>query len=84
MITVYRTTPDSVTWDVDGRRPLTSSAVYLAGRKACLVRTGGDEHGCVYVGEHKLDESQIDILLDAIKIGTPDGSTEVLLDKEKN
>ena len=67
MIAIYRTTPDSVTWDVDGRRPRTCTAAYLAGRKAYLVRTGGDERGRVNVAGHKLDESQIDELLAAIK-----------------
>ena len=67
MITIYRTTPDSVTWDVDGRRPCKSTAAYLASRKAYLVRTGGDEQGRVKVGDHKLDESQIDELLAAVK-----------------
>ena len=75
MLTIYRTTPDSVTWDVDGRAPSTSSAAYLASRKAYLVRTGGDEQGRVTVGGHMnvgghmLDESQIDTLLAAIEAG---------------
>ena len=67
MLTIYRTTTDSVTWDVDGRRPRTSTAAYLASRKAYLVRTGGDEQGRVNVADHMLDESQIDTLLAAIK-----------------
>lgn len=67
MLTIYRTTPNSVTWDVDGRAPRTSSAAYLASRKAYLVRTGGDELGRVNVAGHLLDESQIDTLLAAIK-----------------
>ena len=67
MLTIYRTTADSVTWDVDGRRPRTSSAAYLASRKAYLVRTGGDARGRVNVADHMLDESQIDELLAAVK-----------------
>ena len=67
ILTIYRTTPDGVTWDVDGRRPRTSSAAYLAARKAYLVRTGGDKTGRVNVADHMLDESQIDELLAAIK-----------------
>ena len=68
MITIHRTTPEfGVTWDVDGRRPRTSTASYLASRKAYLVRTGGDEQGRVNVADHMLDESQIDTLLAAVK-----------------
>ena len=67
MLTIYRTGPDAVTWDVDGRRPRTCTAAYLASRKAYLVRTGGDEQGRVFVGGYMLDESQIDTLLAAIK-----------------
>ena len=67
MLTIHRTTPDSVTWDVDGRRPRTCTAAYLASRKAYLVLTGGDELGRVDVADHVLDESQIDTLLAAIK-----------------
>ena len=67
MLTIYRTGPDAVTWDVDGRRPRTSSAAYLASRKAYLVRTGGDEQGRVNVADHLLDESQIDELIAAVK-----------------
>ena len=67
MLTIYRTTADGVTWDVDGRRPRTCSAAYLASRKAYLVRTGGDELGRVNVADHMLDESQIDTLLAAVK-----------------
>ena len=69
MLTIYRTTPDSVTWDVDGRAPRTSTAAYLASRKAHLVRKGGDDQGRVNVADHMLDESQIDELLAAIKAG---------------
>ena len=67
MLTIYRTTPDGVTWDVDGRRPRTCTAAYLASRKSYLVRTGGDETGRVTVADHMLDESQIDELLAAVK-----------------
>ena len=67
MLTIYRTTPDEVTWDVDGHRPRTCTAGYLASRKAYLVRTGGDEQGRVNVADHMLDESQIDELLAAVK-----------------
>ena len=67
MLTIYRTTPDGVTWDVDGRRPRTCTAGYLASRKAHLVRTGGDEQGRVNVADHMLDESEIDTLLAAVK-----------------
>ena len=69
MLTIYRTTADSVTWSVDGLIQHTSSAEYLAWRKECLVRTGGDEQGRVNVADHMLDESQIDALLAAIKAG---------------
>ena len=69
MLTIYRTTPRTVTWDVDGHLQRTSSAAYLASRKAFLVRTGGDELGRVNVIGHRLDESQIDTLLAAIKAG---------------
>lgn len=75
MINIYRTTDTTVTWDVDGRAPSTSSAAYLASRKAALLRTGGDEQGRVTVGGHMiggghmLDESQIDTLLAAIEAG---------------
>lgn len=76
MLTIYRTSGTTVTWDVDGRRPCTSTAAYLASRKAVLVRTGGDDQGRVTVADHMLDESQIDTLLaamaavwDAIKAG---------------
>ena len=67
MLTTYRSTADSVTWDVDGHRQRTSSLGFLAARKAYLVRTGGDERGRVDVAGHVLDESQIDTLLAAIK-----------------
>ena len=67
MLTIYRTTGTTVTWDVDGRRPRTCTAAYLASRKAYLVRTGGDEQGRVNVADHMLDESQIDTLLAAVK-----------------
>ena len=68
MLTIYRTTTEyGVTWDVDGRRPCTCTAAYLASRKAYLVRTGGDEQGRVNVADHMLDESQIDTLLAAVK-----------------
>lgn len=67
MLTIHRTSPAGVTWDVDGRRQVTCNAAYLAGRKAYLVRTGGDEQGRVFVGGHWLDESQIDELLAAVK-----------------
>lgn len=69
MLTIYRTTPDSVTWDVDGLARRTTRAAYLARRKAYLVRTGGDETGRVSVADHLLDESQIDTLIAAIKAG---------------
>jgi len=67
MLTIHRTTPDGVTWDVDGHRQRTCSAAYLTARKAHLVRTGGDERGRVNVADHLLDESQIDELLAAVK-----------------
>lgn len=67
MINIYRTTPDSVTWDVDSRRPRTCSAAYLASRKAHLVRTGNDSARRINVADHMLEESQIDTLLAAIK-----------------
>lgn len=67
MITIYRTGPDGVTWDVDGHRQRTCTAAYLASRKAYLVRTGGDDRGRVNVADHLLDESQIDTLLAAVK-----------------
>ena len=67
MLTIYRTTADGVTWGVDDLRRHTSTAGYLARRKAHLVRTGGDAQGRVYVGGYMLDESQIDTLLAAIK-----------------
>ena len=67
MLTIYRTTADGVTWDVDGHRPRTCTAGYLASRKAYLVRTGGDEQGRVVVMDNLLDESQIDTLIAAIK-----------------
>ena len=69
MLTIYRTTADDVTWDVDGLVPRTSSAAYLASRKAHLVRTGGDDRGRVTVAGHMLDESQVDTLLAAIEAG---------------
>ena len=67
MLTIYRTTADSVTWSIDGHRQGTCTAAYLASRKAYLVRTGGDEQGRVFVGGYMLDESQIDTLLAAVK-----------------
>ena len=69
MLTIHRTADDAVTWDVDGRRPRTCTAAYLASRKAYLVRTGGDEQGRVNVADHMLDESQIDALLAALEAG---------------
>ena len=69
MIAIYSTTPNTVTWDVDGRRQRTCTADYLAERKAYLVRTGGDYLGRVDVMNRRLDESQIDELIAAIKAG---------------
>lgn len=77
ILTTYRTTPGSVTWDVDGRAPRTCTAAYLASRKAHLVRTGGDEQGRVNVAGHLLDESQIDTLLAAVKDRSPFVITEL-------
>ena len=68
MLTIYRTTADSVTWDAYWCAR-TTSAAYLAERKAYLVRTGGDDQGRVSVAGHLLDESQIDELLAAIEAG---------------
>ena len=67
MLIIHRTGPDGVTWDVDGWCTHTTSAAYLARRKAHLVRTGGDGQGRVAVMDHMLDESQIDELLAAVK-----------------
>ena len=69
-VTIYSTTPNTVTWDVySWCTTHTVSADYLARRKAHLVRTGGNDQGRVAVMDHMLDESQIDTLIAAIKAG---------------